>query len=85
MRGFEENVQKPDFKAKNGQKWQKLAIFGQNLENENFFQKSAWNIFLALSRYSFVQKSSKSDAQFSRYSVTNERTHARTDEQAWIL
>ena len=56
MRGFEENVQKPDFKAKNGQKWQKLAIFGQNLENENFFQKSAWNIFLALSRYSFAQK-----------------------------
>ena len=56
MRGFEENVQKPDFKAKNGQKWQKLAIFGQNLENENFFQKSAWNIFLALSRCSFVQK-----------------------------
>ena len=45
MRGFEENVQKPDFKAKNGQKWQKLDIFGQNLENENFFQKSAWNIF----------------------------------------
>ena len=56
MRGFKENVQKPDFKAKNGQKWQKLAIFGQNLENENFFQKSAWNIFLALSRCSFVQK-----------------------------
>ena len=50
MRGFDEKVQKPDFKAKNGQKWQKLAIFGQNLENENFFQKSAWNIFLALSR-----------------------------------
>ena len=42
--------------TKNGQKWQKLAIFGQNLENENFFQKSAWNIFLALSRCSFVQK-----------------------------
>ena len=34
----------------------KLAIFGQNLENENFFQKSAWNIFLDSSRGSFVQK-----------------------------
>ena len=56
MRGFEKNVQKPDFKAKNGQKWQKFTIFGQNLENENFFQKYAWNIFLASSRYSFVQK-----------------------------
>ena len=27
MRGFEENVQKPDFKAKNGKKWQKSLIF----------------------------------------------------------
>ena len=50
------SVQKPDFLAKNGQKWQKLAIFGQNLENDNFFQKSAWNIFLDSSRCSFVQK-----------------------------
>ena len=41
----EEIVQKLDFLAKNGQKWQKLTIFGQNLENEIFFQKSAWNIF----------------------------------------
>ena len=69
MCGFEENVQKPDFKAKNGQKWQKLAIFGQNLENENFFQKSAWNIFLDSSRCSFVQKIIKFDAWFSRYEV----------------
>ena len=44
------------FLAKNGQKWQKLAIFGQNLENNNFFQNSAWNIFLDSSRCSFVQK-----------------------------
>ena len=56
MCGFEENVQKPDLFAKNGQKWQKLAVFGQNLENENFFQKSAWNIFLESSRCSFVQR-----------------------------
>ena len=56
MCGFEENVQKPDFLAKNGQKWQKLAVFGQKRPNENFFQKSAWNIFLVSSRCSFVQK-----------------------------
>ena len=56
MCGFEENVQKLDILAKNGQKWQKFAVFGQNLENENFFQKSAWNIFLVLSRYNFMQK-----------------------------
>ena len=77
MCGFEENVQKPDFLAKNGQKWQKLAIFGQNLENENFFQKSAWNIFLDSSRCSFVQKIIKSDARFSRL-CCHGRTDART-------
>ena len=77
---FEENVQKPDFWAKNGQIWQKLAVFGQNLENENFFQKSAWNIFLDSSRCSFVQKSSKSDARFSTYPVTNKRTGERREE-----
>ena len=46
---------KTDFLAKNGQKWQKLAVFGQNLENENFFQKSAWNIFLVSPRCNFGQ------------------------------
>ena len=45
MRGFEENVQIPDFLAKNGQKWQKLAIFGQNLENENFFKNPLGTFF----------------------------------------
>ena len=48
MCGFEENVQKHDFLAKNGQKWQKLAIFGQNLENENFLQKWCWEAQLCL-------------------------------------
>ena len=27
---------KPDFFAKNGQKWQKLVVFGQNLETRIF-------------------------------------------------
>ena len=39
-----------------GQKWPKMAKKGQKRPNENFFQKSAWNIFLVLSRYNFVQK-----------------------------
>ena len=33
---FQRKCPKTCFLAKNGQKWQKLAIFGQNLENENF-------------------------------------------------
>ena len=82
MRGFEENVQKPDFKAKNGQKWQKLAIFGQNLENENFFQKSAWNIFFSIIK---IQLCAKNHQNLMRGFLdiecdarTNERTNART-------
>ena len=45
MCGFEENVQKDDFLAKNGQKWLKLAIFGKNLKNENFFKKPLGTYF----------------------------------------
>ena len=44
MCGFEEIVQKPDF-AKNDQKWQKFAIFGQNLENENFLKNQLGTFF----------------------------------------
>ena len=52
MCDFEEKAQKHDFgqkMAKNGKKWSKTA-------KREFFQKSAWNIFLVLSRYNFVQK-----------------------------
>ena len=49
-----ENVKK----AKNGQKWQKLVIFRQNLENE-IFSKIRLEHFLASSIYSFVQKINK--------------------------
>ena len=72
-----------DFLAKNGQKWLKLAIFGQNLENENFFQKPAWNIFLDSSRCSFVQKIIKiwcADLQI----WCDARTDARTQERESI-
>ena len=86
MCGFEENVRKPDFLAKNGQKWQKLTIFGQNLENENFFQKSAWNIFLVSPRCNFGQSFRKvwcADLQISRR-VAHGRTDERTDERESI-
>ena len=72
---FEENIQKPDFWAKNGQTWQKLAVFGQNLENENFFQKSAWNIFQSRQDATLGKVSEKSDARIFRYRVTHARTH----------
>ena len=53
MRGFEDIGSKGHFSAKKG------GVLGQNPPggaNDNFFQKSAWNIFLDLSRCSFVQK-----------------------------
>ena len=31
-----------------GPKWTMLEVFGQNGQNGDFFQKSAWNIFVAL-------------------------------------
>ena len=71
---------KPDFWAKTGQIWQKLAVFGQNLENENFFQKSAWDIFLVSPRCNFGQSFRKiwcADLQISRRGRTNGRTHER--------
>ena len=56
-----------------------LAVFGQNLENENFFQKSAWNIFFVLSRYNFVQKIIKIWC-----AVFQIWCDAQTDARAWI-
>ena len=70
-----------------GQKWQKLPVFGQNLENENFFQKSAWNIFLVLPRCNFGQSFRKiwcADLQISRRARTDGRTDGRTDERESI-
>ena len=54
MCGFEEKAQKPDFWAKNGQKWQKRAKNGQT---RIFFKNPLGTFFLVLSRYNFVQKS----------------------------
>ena len=75
MSGFEENVQKPDFLAENGQKWQKSR-------KQDFFLKSARNIFYTHQDVALCKKSSKSDARFSRYALTDERTDERTNERA---
>ena len=61
-----------------GQKGQFWTVFGQNGQNGNFFQKSAWNIFLALTSPNF-KVSEKSNERFSRNRVTHARTHARTN------
>ena len=84
MCGFEENVRKPDFLAKNGEKCQKLAIFGQNLENENFFPKSAWNIFLDSSRCSFVQKNHQNPMRGFLDMECEEQMDERTNERESI-
>ena len=60
MCGFEENVQKPVF-------WLKMA---KNLKKREFFSKIRLeHFFLDSLRFTFVQKSSKSDARFFRYGV----------------
>ena len=48
MKGFREKCEKPPFLGILGQNDQFRTVFGQNGRNGNFFQKSAWNIFLAL-------------------------------------
>ena len=79
MCSFEDIGAKGHFSAKKGG-------FGSNPPwgaNENFFQKSAWNIFLVSPRYNFGQSFRKiwcADLQISR----RERTHGRTDERESI-
>ena len=83
---FEENVQKPDFWAKNGQIWQKLAVFGQNLENENFFSKIRLEHFFSLAKMQLWAKFQKNLMRGSPdiASRTNERTNGRTHERESI-
>ena len=56
-------------------KRQKFAIFGQNLENENFFKNL---LFLAYKDTTLCKKSEQSYERISR-SLPNERTDVRTD------
>ena len=76
---FEENVRKPDFWAKNGQKRQKLAIFGQNLETR-IFSKIRLEHFFSLAKMQLCAKFQKNLMRGSPdiASRTNERTDERT-------
>ena len=68
------------FFAKNDQKWQKLAVFGQNLElkKREFFSKIRLEHFFQSRQDATLSKvSKKSDARISRYRVTDERTDER--------
>ena len=86
MCGFEENVQKPDFLAKNGQKWQKFAVFGQNFENQNFFSKITLEHFFSLAKMQLCAKFQKNLMRRSpdTASRTNGRTHTWTNERESI-
>ena len=63
----------------NGQFW---TVFGQNGQNGNFFQKSAWNIFLPLQALTNCKVSEKVIKGFRENKLrmdkrTNERTRAK--------
>ena len=81
MCGFEENVRKPDFLAKNGQKWQKLAIFGQNLETR-IFSKIRLEHFFSLAKMQLCAKLQKNPMRGSPDVVW--RTHRRTHAWVWV-
>ena len=66
----------------NGQFW---TVFGQNGQNGNFFQKSAWNIFSHLQALTNCKVSEKSNERFSSNSVTYGQTHVCTHERTRIL
>ena len=70
-------LKRPFFSQKGGF-WGQKPAWGAN---ENFFQKSAWNIFLDSSRCSFVQKNHQNLMRgfLDMPSRTHGRTHARTD------
>ena len=48
MKGFREKCEKPPFLGILGQTAPFWTVFGQNGQNGENYQKSAWNIFLAL-------------------------------------
>ena len=60
-----------------GQKGPFWTVFGQNGQNGENYQKSAWNIFLAPTNRN-CKVSEKSNEQFPRKSVTDERTNGQT-------
>ena len=84
MRDFKDIGSKGHFLAKKG------GFLGQKPPwgaNENFFQKSAWNIFLVSPRCNFVPSFRKiwcADLQISRHARTDAQTHGRTNERESI-
>ena len=60
-----------------GQKGPFWTVFGQNGQNGENYQKSAWNIFLALTSPN-CKVSEKSNERFPRKSVADVRTDGQT-------
>ena len=81
MNGLEKNVKNLNF----WEFWAKMAkfctVFGQNWQNGEFFQKSAWKIFLALTSPNELQSFRKKVMNGFRETAsrTDERTDGRTD------
>ena len=75
MNGLRKKCEKPPFLGILGQNLQFWTVFGQNGQNGNFFQKSAWNIFFShLQALTNCKVSEKSNERFSSNRVTYERT-----------
>ena len=74
VRFREKKSQKTPFLVILGQKGPFWPVFGQNGQNGENYQKSAWNIFLA-----------KNNERFPRKSVAYVRTDVRTDERTRLL
>ena len=62
-----------------GQKGPFWTVFGQNGQNGENYQKSAWNIFFHLQALTNCKVSEKSNERFPRKSVVNGRTYVRTN------
>ena len=64
--------------AKNGKNWPFLAKISKT---RIFFKNPLGTFFQPYQDVALCKKSSKSDARFSRYSVTHARTNERTDKR----
>ena len=68
-----------------GQKGPFWTVFGQNGQNGENYQKSAWNIFSHLQALTNCKISEKSNERFPRKIVAYERTYGRTNGQTRLL
>ena len=77
MRGSGKKLQKSSIFGHLGRKGRFWIVFGQNGQNGENYQKSAWNNFLALTSPN-CKVSEKSNERFPRKSIAYGRTNGQT-------